>query len=607
MQCCDVHVRADALNPEVLWEERISFRDHSTPGADSLFLCFASPYCSLGLCSVSAFLPCCVRVFVFPSLWLLLLQMGVAEDLLAIDGDADLALVRNKTEIVRQVCELSMAFLEGTHPRLGRESPVIQLSAGRKSEAILTKICALIAHDDQEDYTSYIHKNGGNIHEYRFDKKIGAGTYGKVYRGVHKRTNFTVAIKTLDKARIKEKGMTEKVMRETHILKLLSVEGHPHVVRLFEFIETPTKFFMVMTHCPGGDFFDFLAYRGSVTEEEARVLFLQIMSGVEYCHFNNVVHRDLKPENLLIDANCNVQLADFSLANTVNVAVSNEGFDPDKLVTSCGSPNYAAPEIVSGIEYDGFQVDIWSLGVILYSLVCGMLPFDDDNPIFLFRQIKSGQYPDPPKSLSEDCRLLLKQMLTVDPHQRITIRKIRQHPWCVKAKGDLLGGKSILAYGNYLPNEGQLNSDESDEDIAALLTKDEKGSKGKRSVRSISGNSLEGEGPGTIEIWYRPAPAWKRTFLHHTIRGAENWMPLPGQPMEKSEHAKFPSPPWRYLSVHREKWGMTGFAFAFNDGSGGWDNNGSPFKNYHAQKPGQYWVDGTTGEVVSLTDRLPPA
>ena len=171
MQCCDVHVRADALNPEVLWEERISFRDHSTPGADSLFLCFASPYCSLGLCSVSAFLPCCVRVFVFPSLWLLLLQMGVAEDLLAIDGDADLALVRNKTEIVRQVCELSMAFLEGTHPRLGRESPVIQLSAGRKSEAILTKICALIAHDDQEDYTSYIHKNGGNIHEYRFEKK----------------------------------------------------------------------------------------------------------------------------------------------------------------------------------------------------------------------------------------------------------------------------------------------------------------------------------------------------------------------------------------------------------------------------------------------------
>jgi len=277
--------------------------------------------------------------------------------------------------------------------------------------------------------------------------------------------------------------------------------------------------------------------------------------------------------------------------------------DNEFLTTSCGSPNYAAPEIVSGVEYDGFQVDIWSLGVILYSLVCGMLPFDDDNPIFLFRQIKSGQYPDPPQNLSEECRMLLKSMLTVDPKQRITINDIRKHPWCEKARGDLLGGKGILAYGPMERVDEGEESEDSDEDIAAMFLKDKKPTALQQ--RSNSGTSL-GEGPGTIEIFYRPSPTWKKTFLHHTIRGSENWMPLPGESMQKSTHPSFPSPPWRYLAVHREKWGVSGISFAFNDGSGGWDNNGSPFKNYHAQQPGLYWIDQTFGQVVSVEERLPP-
>ncbi|EKX49270.1 hypothetical protein GUITHDRAFT_67838 [Guillardia theta CCMP2712] len=255
-------------------------------------------------------------------------------------------------------------------------------------------------------------------------QRVGAGTFGKVYRGVHKQTGYTVAIKALDKSRIKDKRMTEKVMRETRILTLLSQDGHPHVVRLFEFIETPTKFFMVMTHCPGGDFFDFLAYRGHVTESEARVLFLQILSGVEFCHNHKVVvHRDLKPENILIDAECNIKIADFSLANIVQLINTRDDMFFEKLKTSCGSPNYAAPEIVSGVEYSGFQVDIWSLGVILYSLVCGMLPFDDDNPVILFKQIKSGNYPPPPSHLSQDLQELLAKMLTVDPKRRATIAR----------------------------------------------------------------------------------------------------------------------------------------------------------------------------------------
>eukprot|EP00603_Paraphysomonas_imperforata_P000066 CAMPEP_0114429040 /NCGR_PEP_ID=MMETSP0103-20121206/9261_1 /TAXON_ID=37642 ORGANISM="Paraphysomonas imperforata, Strain PA2" /NCGR_SAMPLE_ID=MMETSP0103 /ASSEMBLY_ACC=CAM_ASM_000201 /LENGTH=517 /DNA_ID=CAMNT_0001598325 /DNA_START=417 /DNA_END=1970 /DNA_ORIENTATION=+ len=175
-----------------------------------------------------------------------------------------------------------------------------------------------------------------------------------------------------------------------------------------------------MEYVSGGELFDYIVSRGRLPADEARHLFHMIVSGVEYCHFHDVVHRDLKPENLLLDADNNIKIADFGLSNVIH--------DGDFLRTSCGSPNYAAPEVISGNLYAGTEVDVWSCGVILYALLCGTLPFDDESIPNLFKKIKSGMY-SLPSHLSQLSRDLILRMLVVDPMKRITVHDIRQHPW----------------------------------------------------------------------------------------------------------------------------------------------------------------------------------
>jgi len=192
------------------------------------------------------------------------------------------------------------------------------------------------------------------------------------------------------------------------------------VIRLYELIDTPSDIFMVMEFVSGGELFDHIVHKLRLREVEARKFFQQIVSGVEYCHRNMVVHRDLKPENLLLDANMFVKIADFGLANVMK--------DGEFIKTSCGSPNYASPEVVSGKSYSGPEVDIWSCGVVLYALVCGSLPFDDENVPNLFRKIKHGNFTLP-GHLSAEAKDLIVQMLVVDPNKRITCQHIRQHVW----------------------------------------------------------------------------------------------------------------------------------------------------------------------------------
>ena len=169
-----------------------------------------------------------------------------------------------------------------------------------------------------------------------------------------------------------------------------------------------------------GELFDYIVEKGRLMEDEARCFFQQILSGVEYCHRNMVVHRDLKPENLLLDDKRHVKIADFGLSNVMK--------DGHFLKTSCGSPNYAAPEVISGKLYAGPEVDVWSCGVILYALLCGSLPFDDESIPNLFRKIKNGIY-SLPHHLSPGARDLIPRMLLVNPMKRITIAEIRQHQW----------------------------------------------------------------------------------------------------------------------------------------------------------------------------------
>eukprot|EP00096_Caligus_rogercresseyi_P008942 TRINITY_DN2936_c0_g1_i1.p1 TRINITY_DN2936_c0_g1~~TRINITY_DN2936_c0_g1_i1.p1 ORF type:complete len:565 (+),score=124.86 TRINITY_DN2936_c0_g1_i1:313-2007(+) len=258
------------------------------------------------------------------------------------------------------------------------------------------------------------------IGHYVLGETLGIGTFGKVKVGFHQITGHKVAVKILNRQKIKNLDVVGKIRREIQNLKLFR---HPHIIKLYQVISTPTDIFMVMEHVAGGELFDYIVKHGKLKENEARRFFQQIISGVEYCHRHNVVHRDLKPENLLLDGSLNVKIADFGLSNMM--------MDGEFLRTSCGSPNYAAPEVISGKLYAGPEVDIWSCGVILYALLCGTLPFDDEHVPALFRKIKSGVFPIP-DYLNKKAVSLLCHMLQTDPMKRATVDEIRKHDWFIK-------------------------------------------------------------------------------------------------------------------------------------------------------------------------------
>nr|XP_039265292.1 5'-AMP-activated protein kinase catalytic subunit alpha-2-like [Styela clava] len=255
------------------------------------------------------------------------------------------------------------------------------------------------------------------IGHYLLGPTLGVGTFGKVKIATHHITGHKVAVKILNRRKIKSLDVVSKIKREIQNLKLFR---HPHIIKLYQVFSTPTDIFMVMEYVPGGELFDYIVKNGKLKEFEARKFFQQIISGVDYCHRHKVVHRDLKPENLLLDSNRNVRIADFGLSNMMS--------DGEFLNTSCGSPNYAAPEVISGKLYAGPEVDVWSSGIILYALLCGTLPFDDEHIPSLFRKIRSGVF-DVPHYLDKGAASLIKHMLRVDPMKRATVEDIRGYPW----------------------------------------------------------------------------------------------------------------------------------------------------------------------------------
>ncbi|XP_077441780.1 5'-AMP-activated protein kinase catalytic subunit alpha-1 [Vanacampus margaritifer] len=261
------------------------------------------------------------------------------------------------------------------------------------------------------------HEGRVKIGHYILGDTLGVGTFGKVKVGQHELTKHQVAVKILNRQKIRSLDVVGKIRREIQNLKLFR---HPHIIKLYQVISTPTDIFMVMEYVSGGELFDYILKNGKLDEKESRRLFQQIISAVDYCHRHMVVHRDLKPENVLLDAHMNAKIADFGLSNMMS--------DGEFLRTSCGSPNYAAPEVISGRLYAGPEVDIWSSGVILYALLCGTLPFDDDHVPTLFKKICDGIFFTPPY-LNPAVTSLLKHMLQVDPMKRATIREIREDDW----------------------------------------------------------------------------------------------------------------------------------------------------------------------------------
>ncbi|XP_070688709.1 5'-AMP-activated protein kinase catalytic subunit alpha-2 [Pempheris klunzingeri] len=261
------------------------------------------------------------------------------------------------------------------------------------------------------------HEGRVKIGHYILGDTLGVGTFGKVKIGEHQLTGHKVAVKILNRQKIRSLDVVGKIKREIQNLKLFR---HPHIIKLYQVISTPTDFFMVMEYVSGGELFDYICKHGRVEDTEARRLFQQIISAVDYCHRHMVVHRDLKPENVLLDASKNAKIADFGLSNMMS--------DGEFLRTSCGSPNYAAPEVISGRLYAGPEVDIWSCGVILYALLCGTLPFDDEHVPTLFKKIRGGVFYIP-EYLTRSVASLLMLMLQVDPLKRATIKDIREHEW----------------------------------------------------------------------------------------------------------------------------------------------------------------------------------
>ncbi|KAA8913467.1 kinase-like domain-containing protein [Sphaerosporella brunnea] len=263
------------------------------------------------------------------------------------------------------------------------------------------------------------HKPESRLGQYRIIKTVGEGSFGKVKLAIHEVTGQKVALKMISRKNLTSRDMAGRVEREIAYLQLLR---HPHIIKLYTVITTPQEIIMVIEYA-GGELFDFLVSNGKVPEDSARRFFQQIICAVEYCHRHKIVHRDLKPENLLLDSNLNVKIADFGLSNIMT--------DGNFLKTSCGSPNYAAPEVIGGKLYAGPEVDVWSCGVILFVLLCGKLPFDDDYIPNLFKKISQGKY-SMPSYLSVDAKDLISRMLVVNPIQRITIVEIRKHPWFKK-------------------------------------------------------------------------------------------------------------------------------------------------------------------------------
>uniref|UniRef100_A0A8C7SE83 non-specific serine/threonine protein kinase n=1 Tax=Oncorhynchus mykiss TaxID=8022 RepID=A0A8C7SE83_ONCMY len=253
-----------------------------------------------------------------------------------------------------------------------------------------------------------------HVGNYRLLKTIGKGNFAKVKLARHILTGREVRGETCSMTGCCSPFL---LFREVRIMKLLN---HPNIVKLFEVIETERTLYLVMEYASGGEVFDYLVAHGRMKEKEARAKFRQIVSAVQYCHQKHIVHRDLKAENLLLDADMNIKIADFGFSNEFTMG--------NKLDTFCGSPPYAAPELFQGKKYDGPEVDVWSLGVILYTLVSGSLPFDGQNLKELRERVLRGKYRIP-FYMSTDCENLLKRFLVLNPAKRGTFEQIMKDRW----------------------------------------------------------------------------------------------------------------------------------------------------------------------------------
>eukprot|EP01136_Pigoraptor_vietnamica_P033896 Opistho-1_new@97236 len=306
--------------------------------------------------------------------------------------------------------------------------------------------------------------------DYRIVKTLGEGTFAKVKLAVHVVSQMKVAIKVIDKRTISDKYVLQNLHREAQIMKRIS---HPNVIRFYEEIETDNEYCLVMEHAGGGEILDYIVAHGKLSEKETRRFIRQVVSAVEHLHQIGIVHRDLKAENLLLDDNMNIKIIDFGLSNNFEVG--------ELLRTRCGSFEYTAPELIASKAYVGPGIDVWTIGVNLYAMLTGCLPFVSDNVATIYSLQVAEKY-DVPHDISPGCRAFLKTLLTVDPTKRPSIGEVRMHPWLNKDCEPLQEWKGA-AY------DGEL--DALNEDVIARLVS--AGFDREKVIRSARGNACNRE------------------------------------------------------------------------------------------------------------------
>lgn len=256
---------------------------------------------------------------------------------------------------------------------------------------------------------------------YRYGKLLGKGAFGKVILAVHALSGQKVAIKYIEKSYMKDERRKRKVIQE--ILAMRTV-NHPNVIQLYEVFESNSHLLMVIQYAQGGDLLHFVRDRGRLNEDEARKLFRQVVEAVKACHIKNIIHRDVKLDNVLLDKHCSKAiLCDFGVCRTLKRG--------ELIREHCGTPAYLAPEIIANLEYDGFYVDFWSLGVLLFAMVTGTLPFRAKTLPDLQKLILKGRY-ELPEYLSNEVCDVIDGLLQLVPQQRLSFEELLQHSWMTR-------------------------------------------------------------------------------------------------------------------------------------------------------------------------------
>jgi serine/threonine protein kinase len=261
----------------------------------------------------------------------------------------------------------------------------------------------------------------GLTKDYVLGKHLGSGNFAEVKEATRKADGTKVAVKIIDKAKVGD--MADALQSEIDIMRAIT---HPNIIKLFSVYDEKKKMNLVMELVTGGELFDRIVDRGSYTEKDAASLICELCQALAYLHAKGIVHRDLKPENLLYASTADdapIKLADFGLSKLCG--------DTIVLQTACGTPNYVAPEILANKGY-GIPVDMWSVGVILYILLCGFPPFYEEELPALFQQIMSGkkEFPSPWwDGISRDAKDLVNKLLVVDPKKRFTAAEVLKHKW----------------------------------------------------------------------------------------------------------------------------------------------------------------------------------